>query len=139
MQWIFFKQLCNPKIFYYFNFFVLHRIAEGTPNARTCLLHQKLQLLNSCIRKSLEGKISLPGNSSEDEFFDCSEGENDEHPPWDRPVGRLSRFGDAIMKNGSPLYIPRTQVCMTYTPTRTQVYSVYLSYIFFRFRCVKGT
>lgn len=78
------------------------------------MLHQKLQLLNSCIRKSLEGKISLPGNSSEDEFFDCSEGENDEHPPWDRPVGRLSRFGDAIMKNGSPLYIPRTQVCMTY-------------------------
>ncbi|KAJ8729221.1 hypothetical protein PYW08_000802 [Mythimna loreyi] len=84
-------------------------VAEGAPNARTCLLHQKLQLLNCCIKRALEGTGSVPGNSSDDEFFDCSEGENDEQLPWDRPVGRLSRFGDAVMKNGAPLYIPRTQ------------------------------
>ncbi|CAB3230597.1 unnamed protein product [Arctia plantaginis] len=82
---------------------------KGMPNARTCLLHQKLQLLNCCIKKALEGNGSLAGNSSEDEFFDCSEGENEDQLPWDRPVGRLSRFGDAVMKNGAPLYVPRTQ------------------------------
>lgn len=84
-------------------------VADGTPNARTCLLHQKLQLLNCCIKRALDGTGSVAGNSSEDEFFDCSEGENDEQLPWDRPVGRLSKFGDATLKNGAPLYIPRTQ------------------------------
>ncbi|XP_026726866.1 rab3 GTPase-activating protein catalytic subunit [Trichoplusia ni] len=84
-------------------------VAEGSPNARTCLLHQKLQLLNCCIKRAQENTGSVAGNSSEDEFFDCSEGENEVHLPWDRPVGRLTRFGDATLKSGSPLYIPRTQ------------------------------
>ncbi|XP_049869275.1 rab3 GTPase-activating protein catalytic subunit [Pectinophora gossypiella] len=91
-------------------------VAEGIPNARTCLLHQKLQLLNCCIKRAAEGGGGGgggggvgAGNSSEDEFYDCSEGEADELPLWDRPVGRLSRLGDATLKNGAPLYIPRTQ------------------------------
>ncbi|XP_063617409.1 rab3 GTPase-activating protein catalytic subunit [Cydia splendana] len=84
-------------------------IAEGSPNARTCLLHQKLQLLNCCIQRSQESG-GAPGNSSEDEFYDCSEGEGaDSQLPWDRPVGRLKRLEDATLKNGAPLYIPRTQ------------------------------
>lgn len=85
-------------------------IAEGTPNARTCLLHQKLQLLNCCIKRTMEGNVNTTGHSSEEEFFDCSEGEGaEEQPPWDRPVGRLHRLGEATLKNGAPLYVPRTQ------------------------------
>lgn len=86
-------------------------MAEGAPNARTCLLHQKLQLLNCCIKRALEGRGTVVGNSSDDEFFDCSEDESgEEHPLWDRPAGRLSRLGEATLKNGTPLYVPRTQV-----------------------------
>ncbi|CAG4997892.1 unnamed protein product [Parnassius apollo] len=62
-----------------------------------------------CIRV-LQGNGGVGGNSSEDEFYDCSEGEGgEEQPPWDRPVGRLSRLGNETLKNGAPLYIPRTQ------------------------------
>lgn len=89
----------------------VNRIAEGVPNARTCLLHQKLQLLNCCIKRALEGTGSFAGNSSEDEFYDCSEEEGGEdQPPWDRPVGRLQRLENATLKNGTPLYVPCTQV-----------------------------
>lgn len=102
---------------YNLSLFIVNRVADGTPNARTCLLHQKLQLLNCCIKRALDGTGSVAGNSSEDEFFDCSEGENDEQLPWDRPVGRLSKFGDATLKNGAPLYIPRTQVCIFKIPS----------------------
>ncbi|KAL4712908.1 hypothetical protein ACJJTC_011978 [Scirpophaga incertulas] len=85
-------------------------VAEGAPNARTCLLHQKLQLLNCCIARAAEGSSIFAGNSSEDEFYDCSESEStEEQPPWDRPVGRLHRLEDASLKNGAPLYVPRTQ------------------------------
>ncbi|XP_026487586.1 rab3 GTPase-activating protein catalytic subunit [Vanessa tameamea] len=92
-----------------------HRIlvpgmVDGAPNARTCLLHQKLQLLNCCIKKAQEGSSNATGNSSEEEFFDCSDEEGaDDQLPWDRPVGRLKRLDDATLKNGAPLYIPRTQ------------------------------
>ncbi|XP_026757234.2 rab3 GTPase-activating protein catalytic subunit [Galleria mellonella] len=85
-------------------------VAEGNPNARTCLLHQKLQLLNCCIKRAQDGTGSLTGTSSDDEYFDCSEDEDgDEQLPWNRPVGRLHRLGDATLKSGAPLYVPRTQ------------------------------
>ncbi|KAJ0182057.1 hypothetical protein K1T71_002779 [Dendrolimus kikuchii] len=85
-------------------------VAEGVPNARTCLLHQKLQLLNCCINRALENIGSLTGNSSEDEFFDCSDDEViEDQPLWDRPAGRLNKLGDACLKNGEPLYVPKTQ------------------------------
>ncbi|XP_039764806.1 rab3 GTPase-activating protein catalytic subunit [Pararge aegeria] len=83
-------------------------VVEGAPNARSCLLHQKLQLLNCCIKRAQEG--SAAGYSSEEEFFDCSEDEGtEEQLPWDRPVGRLNRLDNTTLKNGAPLYIPRTQ------------------------------
>lgn len=85
-------------------------MADGTPNARTCLLHQKLQLLNCCIKRVAEGAANGAGNSSDEEFYDCSEGEGEDQLPWDRPVGRLQRLTDATLKSGTPLYIPRTQV-----------------------------
>ncbi|CAG9566628.1 unnamed protein product [Danaus chrysippus] len=86
------------------------RVIDGAPNARTCLLHQKLQLLNCCIKRAQEGDVNANGNSSEEEFFDCSEGEGAEDQlPWDRPVGRLNRLENATLKSGVPLYVPRTQ------------------------------
>lgn len=92
-------------------YFIFYRVLDGTPNARTCLLHQKLQLLNCCIKRAQEGSASALGNSSDEEFFDCTDDEaTDDQLPWDRPVGRLSRLEDATLKNGAPLYIPRTQV-----------------------------
>ncbi|XP_045512075.1 rab3 GTPase-activating protein catalytic subunit isoform X2 [Pieris brassicae] len=87
-------------------------LTDGSPNARTCLLHQKLQLLNCCIKRALENSNTGLGNSSEEEFFDCTDDEdNDEqvNEPWNRPAGRLSRLEDATLKNGAPLYVPRTQ------------------------------
>ncbi|XP_041980268.1 rab3 GTPase-activating protein catalytic subunit [Aricia agestis] len=85
-------------------------IMSGMPNARTCLLHQKLQLLNCCIQRAKDGRETQVGNSSEDEFYDCSENEGaEEQLPWDRPVGRLHRLENATLKNGAPLYVPCTQ------------------------------
>ncbi|XP_038211262.1 rab3 GTPase-activating protein catalytic subunit [Zerene cesonia] len=84
-------------------------VIDGAPNARTCLLHQKLQLLNCCIKKAVENTTALPGTSSEEEFFDCSDDEDEEQLPWNRPVGRLNRLENATLKNGAPLYVPRTQ------------------------------
>lgn len=76
-------------------------------------MHQKLQLLNCCIKRAQEGDVNANGNSSEEEFFDCSEGEGAEDQlPWDRPVGRLNRLENATLKSGVPLYVPRTQVDM---------------------------
>ncbi|KPI94634.1 Rab3 GTPase-activating protein catalytic subunit [Papilio xuthus] len=92
---------------------LLPGVTEGPPNARTCLLHQKLQLLNCCVRRVSQGSGGgggIAGNSSEDEFYDCSESEAVEEPlPWDRPVGRLTRLGNETLKNGAPLFVPRTQ------------------------------
>lgn len=66
------------------------RIADGFPDPRTCLLHQKLQMLNICInrRRVREGNLShamaksnqqnmgtrsdeSDEDDDDDEFFDC--------------------------------------------------------------------
>ncbi|CAG9784198.1 unnamed protein product [Diatraea saccharalis] len=84
-------------------------VAGGAPNARTCLLHQKLQLLNCCIQR-VDSSTNQGGNSSDDEFYDCSDDDGtDDLPPWDKPVGRLHRLDNATLKNGAPLYVPQTQ------------------------------
>lgn len=94
-------------VFSYFFF----SVADGSPSARTCLLHQKLQLLNCCIRRVNDTASTNVGSSSDDEFFDCSDGEGtEEQMLWDRPVGRLYLLEGATLKNGAPLYVPRTQV-----------------------------
>ncbi|CAK1544186.1 unnamed protein product [Leptosia nina] len=85
------------------------RVIGGVPNARTCLLHQKLQLLNCCIKRALESSNTLSENSSEEEFFDCLDDEDADDTAWNRPTGRLSRLENATLKNGAPLYIPKTQ------------------------------
>lgn len=60
------------------------RVANGFPDMRSCLLNQKLQMLNICMeRKNIrEGKLpfsmQLMGKQegktdSDDEFFDCDD------------------------------------------------------------------
>nr|XP_029715261.1 rab3 GTPase-activating protein catalytic subunit-like isoform X1 [Aedes albopictus] len=104
-------------------------VAAGFPDSRTCLLHQKLQMLNVCMerRRIREGGLpfSMTGgeggaegregsHDSEDEFFDCSDEDEEEsrkrHAPWNQPVGRLSKLGKMLLVDSDePLYIPITQ------------------------------
>lgn len=88
-----------------------------TPDLSRCLLHQKIQMLNCCIKKKIEREKmekepeqkeidSLKNNSDEDEFFDCE----DEQPVM--AEGRFKKFGDLNLLNkpSEPLYVPKTQV-----------------------------
>ncbi|CAG9825554.1 unnamed protein product [Phaedon cochleariae] len=103
--------------------FILYRLAPGVPDLRTCLLNQKLQMLNCCIERKLSRENShrstydsAENSDTDDEFFDCSDRVDEEtkrkekHSLWNQPVGRLTKFGDLkLLKNGDPLYIPVTQ------------------------------
>lgn len=88
-----------------------------SPDLSRCLLHQKIQMLNCCIKKKLEREKmveepeqkemeNLKSNSDEDEFFDCE----DEQPVM--AEGRLKKFGDLnlLKKPSESLYVPKTQV-----------------------------
>lgn len=53
-------------------------------------------------------------DDSEDEFYDCTNEEEDEgkvkHAPWNKPEGRLSRLGTVkLVDSDEPLYVPITQ------------------------------
>lgn len=94
-----------------------NRIAEGFPDYHTCLLHQKLQMVNVCIerrrqrtakkRDSSAGSSRVAAENSEDEFYDCEEDES----VLIKPSGRLSPLGDLHLVGhpDEPLYIPETQ------------------------------
>uniref|UniRef100_A0AAG5DGE6 Rab3 GTPase-activating protein catalytic subunit n=2 Tax=Anopheles atroparvus TaxID=41427 RepID=A0AAG5DGE6_ANOAO len=97
-------------------------VAGGFPDSRTCLLHQKLQMLNVCMeRRTLrEGGLpfsmtssAAPGvGESDEEFFDCSDEEEGRAGSGGlpEPVGRLSRLGKMLLVGSDePLYIPVTQ------------------------------
>ncbi|XP_053694027.1 rab3 GTPase-activating protein catalytic subunit isoform X2 [Sabethes cyaneus] len=110
-------------------------IAAGFPDSRTCLLHQKLQMLNVCMERRRIREGGLPfamtnrsggggasgeadsregSHESEDEFFDCSDDEEADskrrHAAWNQPVGRLSKLGKMLLVDSDePLYIPITQ------------------------------
>ncbi|CAH2011007.1 unnamed protein product [Acanthoscelides obtectus] len=103
-----------------FNIYLPNGLASGFPDLRTCLLNQKLQMLNCCIerklaRESSQTQFDSAENSDDEEFFDCSSEKTEEenrkkHSLWNQPVGRLSKFGDMkLLKTGDPLYIPITQ------------------------------
>ncbi|XP_023712978.1 rab3 GTPase-activating protein catalytic subunit isoform X2 [Cryptotermes secundus] len=109
-------------------------VPPGVPDQRTCLLHQKLQMLNCCIMRKqirelaartclVEGE-DCESDSEDEEFFDCSaeepEGDMKEkrrgskhrhkHSLWNQPVGRLSKHGNLrLLNTGEHLYIPVTQ------------------------------
>lgn len=65
-------------------FVLIYRVASGFPDMRSCLLNQKLQMLNVCMeRKNIrEGKLPFAMQllsqqagkaDSDDEFFDCDD------------------------------------------------------------------
>lgn len=99
------------------------RVSPGFPDSRTCLIHQKLQMLNICMERKRIREGGLPfalttssKNDSDDEFFDCNEADDSlakqdpNHPAWDQPIGRLSKLGKMLLVNtDEPLYIPVTQ------------------------------
>lgn len=97
------------------------RISLGFPDYHTCLLHQKLQMINVCIdrrqqrtaanaltsRESSQGPATENSDNEDDSFYDCEEDES----ALIRPSGRLSPLGDLRLV-GHPeevLYIPATQ------------------------------
>uniref|UniRef100_A0A182F605 Rab3 GTPase-activating protein catalytic subunit n=1 Tax=Anopheles albimanus TaxID=7167 RepID=A0A182F605_ANOAL len=109
------------------------RVAGGFPDSRTCLLHQKLQMLNVCMERRTLREGGLPfsmtsgqpgagastaGGDSDEEFFDCDEEEQERAAAAaaaaaaasGEPVGRLSRLGKMLLVGSDePLYIPVTQ------------------------------
>ncbi|XP_039495515.1 rab3 GTPase-activating protein catalytic subunit [Drosophila santomea] len=112
-------------------------ISAGFPDTRTCLLHQKLQMLNVCVerrvqreanskRKSegLVGKVSAEEEQLEEEdedddegeFFDCDDLTAGAGSPTKavlslKPEGRLRRLNDErlLEEPDEYLYIPETQ------------------------------
>lgn len=108
-------------------------------DVRTCLLHQKLQMLNHCIERKIARENAQPtfdsaeDSSTDDEFYDCSS----EKPPeekskekqslWNQPVGRLCKCGDLkLLKTGNTLYIPVTQEQALKTEDQVQEHSDFL-------------
>ncbi|KAK6623724.1 hypothetical protein RUM43_009577 [Polyplax serrata] len=104
----------------------LLRLEFQVPDSKTCLLNQKLQLLNCCISRRIQrdrqASERTQGDSEseeEDEFFDCCDGDNEENEGKGRkvktttagkPMGRLAKHGDMkLLETGEPLYIPVTQ------------------------------
>ncbi|XP_058056659.1 rab3 GTPase-activating protein catalytic subunit-like [Anopheles bellator] len=102
------------------------QVASGFPDSRTCLLHQKLQMLNVCMERRTLRDGGLPfsmrtseagaaggGGESDEEFFDCWEEEQRAAAAAaaaGEPVGRLSRLGRMLLVGSDePLYIPITQ------------------------------
>lgn len=103
--------------------FCVRRLLDGFPNSRTCLLHQKLQMINICVdrrkRRDEVAKFSNEDQSSEseDEFYECDaegneggSGSKKTYLPWNKPVGRLGKFCNMkLIETGDPLYVPITQ------------------------------
>ncbi|XP_014259581.1 rab3 GTPase-activating protein catalytic subunit [Cimex lectularius] len=109
-------------------------VAPGFPDPKTCLLHQKLQMINCCIERRIKRheellRRSKESDESEDEFFDCDESDQESETKGggdpgakgdstsrrssksvDAPSGRLAQHETLkLLKTGQPLYIPITQ------------------------------
>jgi Rab3 GTPase-activating protein catalytic subunit len=104
------------------------------PDLSRCLLHQKIQMLNCCIKKKVERQeyeLNTPltstkkteneveNNDDEDEqFFDCDdepeesvEKKENSDLQSSTPEGRLKKFGDLTLLNNPKefIYVPITQ------------------------------
>lgn len=99
-------------------------VRPGFADHKTCILHQKLQMLNVCIEKkkarSQSGGHQRAGSSDsdgdgEDEFFDCDTTATEEQDMVDasdnsEPEGRKHAHPSLkLLRTGGPLYIPVTQ------------------------------
>ncbi|XP_031828496.1 RAB3 GTPase activating protein subunit 1 isoform X2 [Nomia melanderi] len=109
-------------------------VGAGFPDSvRTCLLHQKLQMLNCCIEKKKAREEAAQKSQSldiedfeteseEEEFFECTseeptnEDDSATRTPkakyllWNKPAGRLAKHPTLkLIQTGDPLYLPKTQ------------------------------
>ncbi|XP_068973563.1 rab3 GTPase-activating protein catalytic subunit isoform X1 [Bombus flavifrons] len=111
-------------------------VSPGFPDSvRTCILHQKLQMMNCCIEKkkareemahksqSADTDEFETAESEEEEFFECTSEEpaNEDdsssraqqkatHLLWNKPAGRLAKHPSLkLIQTGDPLYLPITQ------------------------------
>lgn len=84
------------------------RLEKGLPDSKTCLLNQKLQLLNCCISRRIQRDKQASDNTGEesesegdDEFFDCDADVDEDdfknrkvkEASSDKPIGRLTKHG----------------------------------------------
>uniref|UniRef100_A0A2R5LMV7 Rab3 GTPase-activating protein catalytic subunit n=1 Tax=Ornithodoros turicata TaxID=34597 RepID=A0A2R5LMV7_9ACAR len=119
------------------NNYMLPSFEPGAPNLATCLLHQKLQMLNCCIERKMkrerrqqvvESSTQMRSGSSEsdeDEFYECPdefsvEAKKDSNATKRDPSSAESseRVGEGILRQcgnmtllgtSKPLFIPVTQ------------------------------
>ncbi|KAG8042659.1 hypothetical protein G9C98_005293 [Cotesia typhae] len=107
-------------------------VGTGFPDSvRTCLLHQKLQMINCCIERkkrrnefaskplNIDDHFDSAEEESEEEFFECEEEASvqevqvhrkTKHLLWNKPTGRLSKHPSLkLLKTGDALYLPVTQ------------------------------
>ncbi|XP_018317561.1 rab3 GTPase-activating protein catalytic subunit [Mycetomoellerius zeteki] len=111
-------------------------VGPGFPDSvRTCLLHQKLQMMNCCITRkktreenahrsqSIEIDDVDETESEDDEFFECTSEEltseeltstkpqlKAKHLLWNKPAGRLAKHPSLrLIQTGDLLYLPVTQ------------------------------
>ncbi|XP_076631744.1 RAB3 GTPase activating protein subunit 1 isoform X1 [Colletes latitarsis] len=110
-------------------------VTPGFPDSvRTCILHQKLQMMNCCIEKKKAREElahrsqsvdtdDFETESEEEEFFECTSEEptNEDdsttrtqqkakYPLWNKPSGRLAKHPSLkLVQTGDTLYLPVTQ------------------------------
>uniref|UniRef100_A0A0A9XWU8 Rab3 GTPase-activating protein catalytic subunit n=1 Tax=Lygus hesperus TaxID=30085 RepID=A0A0A9XWU8_LYGHE len=129
-------EFCQELRFRWTTAHLIPGVAPGFPDPKTCLLHQKLQMINCCIERRLKRESDQRtkdsalrkeddefseaagfSDESDDEFFDCNEedgGGGDELPRKpsisEVPQGRLEQHATLrLIKTGLPLWIPVTQ------------------------------
>ncbi|RXG59762.1 Rab3 GTPase-activating protein catalytic subunit [Armadillidium vulgare] len=104
------------------NAILIPGLADGIPDMASCIINQKLQMLNCCIthRIAREENVNKGLNDTlddEEEYFECEENSDEEdseptkeYSSWDKPEGRLKRFGNArLSQRNDYLYVPITQ------------------------------
>ena len=93
---------------------------QNSPDLSRSLLHQKIQMLNCCIKKKIDRqKYELNQSSNnqenndedEDEFYDCEESETNVQEDTFKPDGRSKKFGKLTLLNNPNefIYVPITQ------------------------------
>ena len=97
-------------------------VPPGQPDHGYSVFHQKLQMVNCCIKKKMarEQKSNKAEDSSDEEFFECNdESEEDDAdeeqtkpvPVWNQEAtGRMEKFGKVkLLEQDEWLYIPECQ------------------------------
>ncbi|XP_021920083.1 rab3 GTPase-activating protein catalytic subunit isoform X2 [Zootermopsis nevadensis] len=101
---------------------VIPGVAPGFPDLRTCLIHQKLQMLNCCVERKMAREEAAKTGLVEVDLYESEEPKLDmtnerrgskhrhKHSLWNQPVGRLRKYGNfRLLGTGDHVYIPVTQ------------------------------